>query len=626
MSIKKEKILFFIITLLLSISYNIQAQELLWEKDLKEKLYKVSWIEQSNDGIIIAAGDKGLIGLDNTTGETLWEHKNLTAISRSTFQKIEGLHLFTIETNPTMEKLLNVSTRSLIINSSTGEIVFDSKEENLKFGDYHLLPQINSILFEAQQAPYNKLVLFNYETTQVSWLASLGEADKGVKGAFRNVYGLFSFLKDAPIIMDKARLLITERKKVHVLNYNSGEIIWSTSFKKPIKAATYSPIDQKVYVGIKEKLQVFDAASGEDVTSGKMKLGGSLVSIFSNNENNIIIVDSKGFNILNPASGKFLWKKPFGISGLYDVIDMKDYYLAIGSEEKSSAVAKVSRDGKKIWREKLDGYAYHVQPIDKGIFYLSTEKSNILTYEEGDKIWKKDIKFKAIPSVAVDTKNDEVVFFEGKELYRFNLNSGGIETLAEGIKLEKAKKAIFNLEARPNGYFLYSDQHTAFFDKNGKMSYSTYYKPVSSIGLESALQLTANVAGVDLDIAGTLETIKDLDALAHGSYSSAGDQNETSSKKSAVGGLYATTTTGQEIPLFEVTKTRFSNSRKAKDHNYILTNLNESSNIVMVNKETGAIDKKIKLTDKTPNYVTDEIDQRVFLNEKNRIVRCYKMN
>jgi hypothetical protein len=35
-----------------------QAQEKLWEINLNEKLYKVGWIEQTNDGLILANGDK----------------------------------------------------------------------------------------------------------------------------------------------------------------------------------------------------------------------------------------------------------------------------------------------------------------------------------------------------------------------------------------------------------------------------------------------------------------------------------------------------------------------------------------------------------------------------------------
>ena len=78
--------------------------------------------------------------------------------------------------------------------------------------------------------------------------------------------------------------------------------------------------------------------------------------------------------------------------------------------------------------------------------------------------------------------------------------------------------------------------------------------------------------------------------------------------------------------LFEVTKTRYSNSKDVKDHKFIMTK-NESGQkfIYMINKDSGNIDKQISLVDKTPFYVVDEIDNRVFLSEKNKSVTCYQM-
>ena len=47
--------------------------------------------------------------------------------------------------------------------------------------------------------------------------------------------------------------------------------------------------------------------------------------------------------------------------------------------------------------------------------------------------------------------------------------------------------------------------------------------------------------------------------------------------------------------------------------------------IYQLNKTTGDIDKKIKLLDKTPDYILDNVDSRVFLNEKNKIITCYQL-
>jgi hypothetical protein len=47
--------------------------------------------------------------------------------------------------------------------------------------------------------------------------------------------------------------------------------------------------------------------------------------------------------------------------------------------------------------------------------------------------------------------------------------------------------------------------------------------------------------------------------------------------------------------------------------------------IMMVNKDTGKVDKKINIIDITPIYVVDEIDTRVFISERNKTITCYDM-
>jgi len=133
-------------------------------------------------------------------------------------------------------------------------------------------------------------------------------------------------------------------------------------------------------------------------------------------------------------------------------------------------------------------------------------------------------------------------------------------------------------------------------------------------------QLGANIAGVDVDIQGNLETIKSLDKLSHGSFKSAGDQGEGSTKESVASGLYI-----NNQPVYEVTKKRFSNSQQVKDHSFIVTGGDAGSRIVMINKDSGKVEKAIPLKDKSPSYLIDVIDNRVFLNENNKLISCYQM-
>ena len=88
------KYLFILVTF--SLFSNLHAQDKKWEVDLYKELNKVAWILQSNDGLIIAAGDKGLLAMNNETGDIVWHNKELKAIDKNSYLNIDGLPLFYI--------------------------------------------------------------------------------------------------------------------------------------------------------------------------------------------------------------------------------------------------------------------------------------------------------------------------------------------------------------------------------------------------------------------------------------------------------------------------------------------------------------------------------------------------
>ena len=49
-----------------------QAQEKLWEINLNEKLYKVGWIEQTKDGLVLAAGYRAPNASDQSIRKMGW--------------------------------------------------------------------------------------------------------------------------------------------------------------------------------------------------------------------------------------------------------------------------------------------------------------------------------------------------------------------------------------------------------------------------------------------------------------------------------------------------------------------------------------------------------------------------
>jgi len=622
-----KKMMPLTIAMVLIFSHYSNAQQKVWEVDLKDALYEVGWVLQSNDGLIIAAGAKGLLAMDNNTGATVWHNQELKGVDKNSFMNIEGLPLFYVEYAPLAGK-----KRGIIINSSNGDIVFDTKDEGYSIKQFTVLNEQGCILFEIMKGNEQMLMKFSLKTWKSEWVAKVGET----KGMIGNAMGKLAatFIDQGPIITKDSKILIVGMDaNIASINFETGAIAWTKENDKDIKALVYSGINNSLYLGIRKsnKLTVLDPATGNDITPGKLKLKGTLLDVLPDKDGNLVLVETEGFNLIDPKTNNFVWKSSYKIDFLDEVIPNENGYIAIGKDEKDGGISLVNKEGKKIWDSKVKGYAYYATPTPKGILYISTERSNILNYKDGKDVWDKDVKFVSIPAVTFDEKEKKVILFENKKAYKFDLSTGEMTIFAEKIELENVKKSTpLKAEYVKEGYFISTDQHTSLLSPAGKLIYSKYFEPVSSIGgFQNMAQLGLDIAGVDIDIQGSIDNINTLSALANGAYVSSADQNDISSTETAVAGLYVGTSAANMTPVFEITKKRYFNTKMTKDQQFMSVKQKEAdvtkNYIFVLNKNTGAIDKKIELMDKTPNYIIDEVDKRVFLNEKNHMISCHQL-
>ena len=614
-----------IVSLTLCFIYS-QAQEKIWEVDLKEQLYEVSWIKQANDGLIIAAGAKGLMALDNNTGEVIWHLKELKALDKNSFLNIDGLPLFYVDYAPMVGK-----TRGILVNSSNGEIAFDTKDEGYKVKTFSLLAEQSCILFELLKGSERNLMKFSLKTWEEEWITSLG-TPKGLIAKAKDS-GSASFIKHGPLFSNDNHVIVGLGDQIVALDFANGSKDWEMETDKKIKALVYSHLNDKLYLGIRKskKLTVLNPGTGADVTPGKLKLKGTLLDVRPDDKDNLILVETEGFNLIDPKTEDLVWKKSFKIEYLDEVIPYKGNYIAIGRDEKNGSIALVDASGKKIWDNKVKGYAYYATPTPKGVMYISTERSNILDFKDGKDVWKKDVKFKSIPAITYDEKEKKVVLFENKKGYKFDLKTGKVEQFAEDIELENVdKKTPLLADYVDEGYFIHTEQHTSLLSPSGNLKYTKYFEPVStSDALMQVAQLGLNLAGVNIDVEGSMANIDGLTALANGAYMTGGDQNDASSAAS-VSGVYVGGSSGEMVPVFEVTKKRYFNSIKTRDHQFLTAKVKKTDGsgrnfIYRLSKNTGDIEMEIELYDKTPDYLIDEVDDRVFLNEKNHLITSYQM-
>lgn len=616
---KKTSAMFFAMLFVVTVF----SQNKLWEVDLKEALYEVGWIKQSNEGFIIASGAKGLLAMNNENGEIVWQNEELKAVDKNTYMNIDGLPIIYIEYSPIVGK-----TRGLLINSSTGNILYDTKDDEVRIKDFTLFPDKGYILFELLKGNERKVMCFSLKTLKKDWIADFGESK-----SFISKLTKATFVNHGPFFY-KENLILGIENMIFSVNSANGEIIWKYEADKKINALVFSEESNNLYVGIKKtkKLKVLDPNNGKDITPGKLKLKGTLVDIRPDNENNLILVESEGFNIIDPKTNNFKWKKSFKLDGLGEVIAHDKGYIAIGKYEKKGQVALVDNAGKKIWIKEILGYPYYVTATSKGVLYISTIRSNILGFEKGKDVWKKDVKFRAIPAVTYDEKEDKVMLFENKKAYKFDLETGEIILFADDVELDHVKKKtpLVAEFIAGEGYLINTAQHLSLLSPSGELKFTKYFEPASDLnGFRQMAQMGLNVAGVDFDIDGALKNITTLSNLSNGVYQETVDQSDGVSEVSMVAGLSTGNDEVGRVTIFEITKERFSNSKSFKNHKFIVTKVKNQGApnqhfIYKVNKITGEIDIQIELLDKTPDYVIDEVENVVIVNENNHLISAYK--
>ena len=586
------------------------AQTIAYQVALSDAVGTVKWIRQTHDGMLIVSGERALVGINPADGKIAWRQSEFKRIDPASFNSIEKLPFFTIDFKP-----LLASKRTFLLHAGSGEVVYDSHEDNLKLLNPRVLPSASSVLFEMHQEGENKVMLFDYTKQEPSWEVTLSKVNKR---STKEILTKQRFLTKPPRLIKPNRLLLVEENNVMVVDMLQGSVLWKADFKGQVLSVTYSPIDDNIYLGEGNRLLTYESETGKNITNRKLKLTGELVDISADSKGRIVVSSYNGFNLLDPTTARFVWRRSVGVVGLARVLEKDNMYYAMGKTEKNSSIVKINQFGKRLWDEKIKGQVYFTELVPSGVLYLSTKKANTLDFITGDELWEKSLKLKSIPAANIDESTNQVVLYEGEGVYTFDIESGKLEVLTEELDFDKTKGTVFQLEIRESGYFVHSDQHAALVDRSGVVRYVQYFQPGTA--LEGSTKLPApnvDTNGLGLAVAGSLETIQALRQWSKRRLREKVQRDASTSSSSSV----------PIEPVYKITKTRYFNSKATKDNYFIVTKESAGNNkIIQLDKETGEVKIDIALKDKTPSYVIDEIDDRIYVVENNTTLSAYQMS
>lgn len=578
-----------------------------WKTSLKEKLYQINWLQQAYDGTVLVGGDKAMAGLDPITGDIKWINKDLKAVELSTVSMIEQLPYFVAKTKNLLGK------ESLqVINAIDGQTLMDSKSENISIMDYELISEDNAILFQIKKDKRYELVWYDLITTSPKWSLDIDKAKGGLGGLLK---GKTSFITGSPVTINDL-MIVVYKKSIIGIDRNTGAKEWTKEYDKDVKTMLASSADNQIYVGVDKFMDILNLTTGQSNLSEPIKLKDKLIGIQKTKEG-AIVRHKKGMNLYDVASQSLQWKKPDYPGQSDQVIPCDKGYVTISKYDQGGKITLLDKQGKKKWDKGISGRVIFVSTVNKGVFYISGEKSNILNYAKGDKVSKHDVKIKGNPAVAYDQTNDKVVIFSDKKLTTFDIKKGTSKEIAKDIKFEKFKDSEdwVSVEVRESGYFISSSQNIALVSSNGKLKYNKHYKPVSASRMFGALATMATTVG-GVNISSAMADVQRMDRMMNGSFQDA--SSDGAEERTKDNGLYL-----NDAPIFGISNTRYMATKEDKDFVYIFMKAKKNKQVVKVSKDTGKTVSKVTMKDKSPIYLIDDYEQTIISVVEGKSVKCH---
>ncbi|MGG9971292.1 PQQ-binding-like beta-propeller repeat protein [Ferruginibacter sp. SUN002] len=587
-----------------------------------------NFLKQSDVGILVVSTPTSLVGIDPRKKEKAWETKEVKDIKEEEFKIIEGTPYIMVE----FQKFGSIAKNKTvaIFNSFTGAMAYNSRDEDIKVRNTRIVPELKGLFIEGVKESQNFIGFLDFESSTVTWTKSFGKVKTGgiglgaLKRAIKS--HLESIFNVEPVTDASGNFIFSNKETVYCVNGKTGNEVWTKEFKDDITDFILAPDGKGLFVVYDDRMEKVESSTGTPLYEDPIKLDGKVNGFMPIANGANVVMHDEGFNILEP-NGKFRWKKDASVGNISQVWEVSDGYIALEQDEKGGKVFKVTSEGKKKWDETLSDPIYTVQPIASGVIYITKEKANILGYEKGKDVWKKDIKIKGNPSFGADVAKKLVYVYSNKSLSAFNFNDGSYKEIVEEIKLKDYDddKELATIECRGDNVFIQSNQNVAMVKGDGTVLYNKFFTEAGMSkgmrGLMKGLGAVAEVAGAATVLNGAM---KPADWKVTGSHVDAAtgvQVYEVTSKQMAAGS--AINQGGSELYAFA--QARYFATQSTKNTVYILSKWDEGTGLVVLDKETGNELKRIVFNDKKPKYIVDEADYKVYVLVNDKEIASYSL-
>lgn len=590
------------------------AQRPDWSKQLGDFINKVDWMKQSDYGYLVCNSAGKIYSISNVTGDVIWTNKDIpTGANIESSEFIEATPYLLIE----YKSLLGKGSAA-IINVLDGKTLYHSKDEGVKVVAVHKLLKAGGLLLETSKSKEQILSLLDVNSGNIRWHASLGtEKGGGLTGLIKQLSSA-SYLGGKPFVSTDGNIMIAYKKEVLSLHPQTGSFNWRTEMPKEISNYISSADGSLIFIGAEKRFDVLNAKDGKSYLAKPIKLEGEFNNIMQY-QDDYIVMHTKGFNIWEVKKMGFRFEKEKELGNITQVAVCPNGFAALEAGKSESTISLIDFNGKRLWDEKLSDPILSMYATAKGVWYVTERRSNVLSFEKGKDFWKRDVKLKGIPSVAVDAENNHVLIYADKTLYRFDINEVNMTVLTEDATLKDfdEDKMMAQLEVRKEGYLISSPQNMCFVSRDGTIKYNTHFKEVgmsklARMGLKT-LSFGAGVYSAKNSVGDFLSDPGKLKAT-NGTVDLNDEYNQSQLSFKSQASFSASE------GLFDIASKRYAASKRTKDHMFILTKFEDGTKgLAMVKKDDGSTVQRFLFKDKEPEYVIDEVDKKIYLieNDKN---------
>lgn len=467
----------------------------------------------------------------------------------------------------------------------------------------------------------------NSKTGEIIWKNDISEANKQIEkmGAFGD-------------LMKQVAANQAEKMDFNVKFYRhpSQDIFYVASEQEKQSSFSSSSTTNNMPPSYVSSYYAYNLADGSRVWEKPLEVDGKLSQLHFHEKGLIILPDDGSntkINLYDYQTKEGAWgKKGRGVKvkgGIYSYVPSGNGLLLISKNGEKNYLTFLDTNLGILTFEKpvkIDGEVVSTEKVGKGIMYVTTEEANILNTSTGELVLAKSIA--TYPSLT-GSKEDRLFAFDMKsnKIIALDKVSGEVSDFSKTTLRFEGKEYPSNLEIRPDGIFINSDQNVALFDNSGALVYQNYYEAPREPGLKRALMyaqavraayIGANAYAASGALQSAAPQVKQDDAMAGAlveglgqAYGELGDAASDFAKKS-----------------FQQASARFKASTQARDFMMILSRKEGNQNALLkVNKNTGAVDTYIDLgKEKTPNYAIDDVAGQVFYQTGSGTVAGYQLN